>query len=424
MRFIRPVVYSVMAIAIGAGGVLLSSKQVSGSTQPGLAILPTAYIESNEVGASFKIGGRLTEVLVKEGDTVKKGQPLARLQSAELEAKVAQAKAAVALAQGKLAEAQGATATAQAKKQQAAAGVSATEQAADQQVAQAEAAVRAAQAKVDALRNGARPEEKQQAEIQVQAAQEVYAIAEQNLGRLQALLDEGLIAQAEVDKAKVSHQEAKAKLELAEQQRNLVNQGPREEEVRAAEALLEQAQAALGLAQAGRAQILVRQGDVAAADAAIRQAQGAIQSASSGEQQAQAAQQEAETYQSYTELTAPADGVVLAQTAQEGELVGSGFPVFSIQATDAQWAKFYMTEKTLVGLKLNDTVKLKLVATGEEVVGKVTSIAAAPDFAIKKSTQASGEADVRSFGVKVELPKLPEGAVIGMTLQWIGITEG
>ena len=73
---------------------------------------PTAYIESNEVSASFKVGGRVTEILVKEGDTVKKGQVLARLQSAEIEAKVAQAKAAVALAQGKIAEAQGATATA------------------------------------------------------------------------------------------------------------------------------------------------------------------------------------------------------------------------------------------------------------------------------------------------------------------------
>ncbi|SDC67245.1 HlyD family secretion protein [Paenibacillus sp. UNCCL117] len=424
MRFIRPVVYSVMAVAIGTGGFLLSSKQAAGSTQIGLQSHPTAYIESNEVGASFKIGGRITEVLVKEGDAVTKGQPLARLQSTELEAKVSQAKAAVALAQGKIAEAQGATATAQAKKQQAAAGVSATEQAAEQQVAQAEAAVKAAQAKVDALHNGARPEEKQQAEIQYQAAQEVYTVAEQNLKRMQTLLEQGLIAQAEVDKVKVSHQEAKAKLELAEQQRNLVNQGPREEEVRGAEALLEQAKAALGLAQAGRAQVLVRQGDVAAAEAAIQQAQGAIQSASSGEQQAKAAQQEAETYQSYTELVAPADGLILSQSAQTGELVGSGFPVFSIQATDAQWAKFYMTEKAVAGLKLNDPVKLKLLATGEEVTGTVKSIAAAPDFAVKKATQTSGETDVRSFGVKIELPKLPDSAVIGMTLQWIGVTEG
>ncbi|WP_054796735.1 HlyD family secretion protein [Paenibacillus sp. tmac-D7] len=424
MRFIRPLVYSVMAVAIGTGGFLLTTKQVNGSTQAGAAVQPTAYIESNEVSASFKIGGRVTEILVKEGDTVKKGQVLARLQSTELEAKVAQAKAAVALAQGKIAEAQGATATAQAKKAQAIAGVTATADAADQQIAQAEAAVKAAQAKVDGLRNGARPEEKKQAEIQLQATKEVYALAEQNLKRMQAMLAEGLVAQADVDKVNVSYQEAKTKYELAQQQYNLAQQGPREEEIRAAEAQLEQAKAALGLAQAGREQVAVREGDVAAANAAIQQAQGAVQSAGSAEQQAKAAQAEAEAYQSYTELIAPSDGVILAQGAQPGELVGSGFPVFTIQATDGHWARFYMTETSLAGLKNGDRVKLKLIATGQELEGKIQSIAAAPDFAVKKATQTAGETDVRSFGVKVELPQLPEAAAIGMTLQWNGKTEG
>ncbi|MED4603160.1 HlyD family secretion protein, partial [Paenibacillus validus] len=149
-----------------------------------------------------------------------------------------------------------------------------------------------------------------------------------------------------------------------------------------------------------------------------------VQSAGSAEQQAKAAQAEAEAYQSYTELIAPSDGVILAQGAQPGELVGAGFPVFTIQATDGHWARFYMTETSLAGLKNGDRVKLKLIATGQELEGKIQSIAAAPDFAVKKATQTAGETDVRSFGVKVELPQLPEAAAIGMTLQWNGKTEG
>lgn len=115
MKFVRPVVYVVMAGLIGGGTFLLSSKEAMSSTQNRPANLPTAYIEANQVAASFKAGGRVTEILVKEGDTVKKGQVLARIQSQEIEAKVAQAKAAVALSQGKIAEAKGAEATAQAK---------------------------------------------------------------------------------------------------------------------------------------------------------------------------------------------------------------------------------------------------------------------------------------------------------------------
>lgn len=404
---------------------MLSAKQLeAGSKQAGSLGHATAYIETNAVSASFKLGGRITDILVHEGDTVKKGQVIARLQSSELEAKVAQANAAVALARGKMAEAQGAKAAAQAKKEQAAAGVTLTAGSVEQQIAQAKAAVAAAQAKVDGLHNGARPEEKKQAEIQYQAAKEVYGIAEQNLNRMNALLEEGLVSKADVDKTKVSYQEARTKVELAEQQLSMANQGPREEEVRAAEALLEQAKAALQLAEAGREQVTVRQGDVAAAEAAIKQAQGALQSAASGEKQAQAAQAEAQVYVGYTELLAPSDGVIISQSAQPGELVGSGFPVFIIQATDTPWAKFYMTEIGVAGIKSGDQVRMKLIASGQEIEGTILSVSAAPDFAVKKATQNAGETDVRSFAVKVGLPQMPQGAAVGMTLQWIGTTEG
>ncbi|NEW09126.1 biotin/lipoyl-binding protein [Paenibacillus sp. SYP-B3998] len=424
MKFIRPIIYSAMAVVIGTSAFLLTSKQAISQTDPANQLHPTAYIETNEVSASFKVGGRVTEVLVKEGEPVKKGQVLARLQSTEIEAKVAQAKAAVSLAQGKIAEAQGATATAEAKKQQGIAGVNVTADTAEQQVAQAQAAVSAAQAKVDGLHNGARPEEKKQAEIQFKAASDVYAIAEQNLNRMNAMLEQGLVAQADVDKVKVSYQEAKTKRDLAEQQLNMANQGPREEEIRGAEALLEQAKAAVKLAEANRATVLVRQGDVTAAAAAVQQAEGAIMSAQSGEQQAKAAQLEAETYLSYTELLAPTDGVVLSQSAQAGELVGSGFPVFSMESTEKRWVKFYLPETAVAGLKVGNKINMSLLSTGEKVEGVVSIVAAAPDFAIKKATQTSGETDIRSFGIKVELNKLPDSATTGMTLQWIGKTEG
>ncbi|MEW9701334.1 HlyD family secretion protein [Paenibacillus sp. SI8] len=424
MRFIRPLVYVVMAAVIGTSTFLLSSKQAISQTDPANRLHPSAYIETNEVSASFKVGGRVTEILAKEGDTVKKGQVLAHLQSTEIEAKVEQAKAAVALAQGKIAEAQGASATAEAKKQQGIAGVEVTADTADQQIAQAQAAVSAAQAKVDGLHNGARPEEKKQAEIQLDAAKEVYTIAEQNLNRMNAMLTQGLVSQADVDKVKVSYQEAKTKRDLAEQQYNIANIGPREEEIRGAEALLEQAKASLKLAEANRETVKVRQGDVAAAAAAVQQAQGAVKSAQSGEQQAKAAQMEAETYLSYTELLAPSDGVILSQSAQAGELVGSGFPVFTMNAIDKFWAKFYLPETAIGGLKAGDKISLQLVSSGEKVEGVIATIAAAPDFAIKKATQTSGETDIRSFGIKVDLNSLPDNAATGMTLIWNGKTEG
>lgn len=415
----RAAVYVVLVAMIGGGFYALYPKQAMSQTGAGNNP-PIAYLEANEVSASFKMGGRISELLVKEGDVVKKGQVLARLQSDEIQAKVNQAKAAVALAEGKIAEAQGAVATAEAKRAQGETAVKLTEDSVDAQIKQAEAAVAAAQAKVDGLKNGARPEEKKQAEIQLNATKEIFQVAEQNLKRVQQLYDQGLIAQSEVDKVKVSYQEAKGKYEAAQQQYALAMTGSREEEIRGAEALLEQAKAALVLAQANKTQVPVREGDVNAAAASINQAQGAVKAAESGQKQAAAALEEAQAYLSYTELISPVDGVITAQSAQLGELVGSGFPVFTIQSADERWARFYFPENEVLGLKVGDKVTVKLASTDELIVGDVAVVAPAADFAVKKASQNMGDADIRSFGVKVLFAKLPEHTATGMTVKWGG----
>lgn len=286
---------------------------------------------------------------------------------------------------------------------------------------QAEAVVKAAQTKVDALKNGARPEEKKQAEIQLNATKEVFQTAEESYNRVKKMKEEGLVAQTDVDKAKVSYEEAKAKYEVAQQQYALAQQGPRVEEIQAAEAQLEQAKAAVELAKANMDQVKIRQGDVNAAQASIQQAQGAVKSAQSGQQQAQAAQSEAETYLSYTELLAPSDGIIISQSAQLGEMVGSGFPVFTMETSaETKWARFYLKETDAAGLKAGDTVTVKVTANGDAVTGKVSTVAPAADFAVKKATQNASDTDIRSFGVKVELPQLPESVLTGMTVQWEG----
>lgn len=410
-------IYVVLVALIGGGFYALYPKQAK-SQNGAVNNPPTAYLETNEVSASFKMAGRVAELLVKEGEPVKKGQVIAKLQSDEIQAKVNQAQAAVALAEGKIAEAKGASATAEAKRSQGQTAVKLTAESVDAQIKQAEAAVAAAQAKVDALKTGARPEEKKQAEIQLNATKEVYQVAETNLKRLQTLLDQGLIAQVEVDKVKVSYQEAKGKYDAAQQQYNLAMTGPREEEIRGAESLLEQAKGALELALANKTQVPVREGDVNAASASISQAEGAVQAAESGRRQAAAALEEAQTYLGYTELIAPVDGIITAQSAQLGELVGSGFPVFTIQSNDEKWAKFYFPEKDVLGLKVGDKVTVHLASSDEPIEGQVSIVAPAADFAIKKASQNMGDGDIRSFSVKVRFSKLPEHAATGMTVKW------
>lgn len=64
----------------------------------------TAYgtVEVTEVRVASRVGGRVTSVLVEEGDVVKKGQPLVRFDLATLAAQRDQAKAAVEGAEARL----------------------------------------------------------------------------------------------------------------------------------------------------------------------------------------------------------------------------------------------------------------------------------------------------------------------------------
>lgn len=420
MKAIRITMFSAMALLIGGGTYALASYQETGHIEAASVDQPTAYIEATNMNLSFKIGGRINQIYVKEGDHVKKGQLLARIDSKELQDKAAQAQAALQAADAGVGQAQAAVSAAEAKKLQGSNSVTVTAETAERQVSQAQAAVKAAQAHLEALKNGARPEEKQQAQIKMNAAKEANRIAEDNLKRTQALFQAGAVPQAKVDEAELNYQKAKAEYDASVKQYELVKQGPRAEEIKAAQAQVEQAQAAVALAEANRGQVTLRQDDVRAAEAGVSQAQAAVSSASASVSKAQAALNEANTYISYTELRAPSDGIITVQSAQNGELVGAGFPVLTLESNQDRWAKFYFPENRMAGMKTGDEVGLKVISTGKIVKGRVTVIQPAADFAIQKPSQSTGDTDVRSFGVKVTLLDLPDTIATGMTLQWQG----
>lgn len=397
MKNLRWIIFIGMIILIAGGfGALLTSQASGGELTDSN---PTAYIEGTTINASFKIGGRITEVLVEEGDSVKKGQVIARLESKELENKVAQAEAAVVLAEGKITEASSAKKAAAVKEAQGNEAVTVTEQSIESQVQQAEAAVKAAKANVQAL------------DAKVNSTKELYDIAVTNFDRMKELQKAGAVAQVQVDEAKAKMEQAKAEYFGSQEQK------------KAAAAQIEQAQATLKIAIANRGKVDVSKKDVELANASIGQAEGAIASAQGGKSQAQAALDEAKTYLSYTELVAPADGVIVTKSAQIGELVNSGFPIFTIETNEMRYAQFYFDESEIVNLKTGESVIVELVASNQKLSGKIKTISPAGDFAVKKATQSIGETDIRSFALKVEFPELPSEIPTGMTVKWVGDGE-
>ena len=92
----------------------------------------SGFIEAEEINSASEIGGRITHIMVKEGDFVEAGQVVAELDTDLLEAQIGQAEAKID--------------TANAQLNQINAGVR------DEEIAKAEAAVVVAQAKADAAK--------------------------------------------------------------------------------------------------------------------------------------------------------------------------------------------------------------------------------------------------------------------------------
>lgn len=113
------VVLFALIVAIGLGYMLLkgplqSARQVQTTTvrsvypSQGASFLNASgyVVAQRKAQVASKATGRLVELLVEEGTVVKKGQVLARLESNDVEADLAQAKADVRVSQASLAEAE------------------------------------------------------------------------------------------------------------------------------------------------------------------------------------------------------------------------------------------------------------------------------------------------------------------------------
>ena len=254
-----------------------------GRTTSARVVEATGTVEASlTADVAPKIMSKVAAVLVEEGDRVSNGQTLVRLESADLAAQVQQAEASVQSAKAALAQAQtgegiqktqSSTRVEQAKaglrsaqeplslvkegarkqhKQQADVGVRQAEagvaQAAEG-VKQARAGVAAAKAQLSLVKEGARNQQKLQAEAGVRQAEANLKTAQATHDRFKPLADEGVISKQRFDEVALQLDVAKSQHETAKQQASLVNEGARTQEVTQAEEGVRQAEAALRLAQ-------------------------------------------------------------------------------------------------------------------------------------------------------------------------------
>ncbi len=101
-RWIRPLVLAALLAAAGGGGYTYW-RNLPSPLPPGLAF-GNGRIEADEIDIDTKFAGRIAELKADEGDLVKQGQLLARMDTRDIEASLAKAQAQVQISRHALEE--------------------------------------------------------------------------------------------------------------------------------------------------------------------------------------------------------------------------------------------------------------------------------------------------------------------------------
>lgn len=237
-------------------------------------------------------------------------------------------------------------------------------------------------------------------------------------------------------------EQAKGAEGAADAMSDMAKRGARQEQIRAAQSVLQQAKAGLELAEKSynRVQRLFEEGvlseqkrdDTYASyrvmQAQVRAAQSqydmAVNGAREEEKRASAAQAdrakgavaEVNSYISETVQVAQCEGEVSGVYPKVGELVGTGTPIISVSILSDLWGTFNIREDQLQGLTVGSRLTAYVPAFDKEIAMKVYYVKDQGSYATWKAAKANGQIDLKTFEVKARPIDTLEGLRPGMSL--------
>lgn len=286
--------------------------------------------------------------------------------------------------------------------------------------------------------------------IQGQVEVSEYRVSSKVPGRILELrVKEGDYVKAGDTLAILDAPEVRAKMEQAQSAESAAaalelkaRNGAREEQIRGAYNVLQQAKAGYEIAEKSynRVQRLYDEGVMSAQkrdeafanykamEAQMKAAQSqydmAVNGARKEDKMAAAAQvgrakgavQEVNSYIHETVQTAPKEGEVSDVYPKVGELIGTGSPIMSIAVMDDMWGTFNVREDQLGDLKVGSEFTVFVPAFNKEIRMKVYYLKDQGSYAVWKATKANGQYDLKTFEVKARPVEKFEGLRPGMSL--------
>ena len=194
------------------------------------------------------------------------------------------------------------------------------------------------------------------------------------------LFERGVESQQAYDQARTSNDSARAHVDSLDKQ-------------------VLAAQAAVALAKSNEAQVTARK---AALEAMIHQ---------KGAASAQA--EKASVRLEYTQVRAPADGIVDTRAALQGEVLNPGQAIVTLINQDNLWVRADVEETYIDRIHLGDKLRVKL-PSGAEREGTVFYRGVDADYATQRDVSRS-KRDIKTFEIRLRCDNRDRSLAVGMT---------
>lgn len=238
-------------------------------------------------------------------------------------------------------------------------------------VSAAEADVRNAQARLNELKNGPRPEEIAAARAQVNVQKAGLLEAEKSYERTRTLVKKNMLTDADLDAATAKRDTFIASLQNAEQNLQLLLSGTREEVIR-------QAQAALAKAEANKFREAQRLNDLT--------------------------------------LYATRNSWLDSLPRKRGERVMVGDPLAIMLVDELPYARVYIPEPLRAGVKINDILNVHVDGVDSPLEGRVRWLSLDPAFTPHYALNEKERARL-VYMAEVELPESAKSIPAGIPVQ-------
>jgi membrane fusion protein, multidrug efflux system len=366
-----------------------------------------AQVDGHITPMASKVYGRVAQVLVDDNQAVKAGQVLVKIDPRDYQAALDQAKASLALAES---EARSAGVDVPRTRENVASGTSS----ADAQLLGAQADLARAQTTYEQAQTA----DLAWARANVEKSRANAELAKADLARYLPLMEKGEISKQQYDAAKANADATASALKadqekLAQAQRNVE---VTKAQLDAARARVEQARAGVAAAHADIKQVSMKTADAQAKVAKVEQARAAVEAA--------------ELNLSYTEITAPVDGVATHKQVEPGQIVQAGQGLLVVVPLQSVWVTANFKETQLKNMKPGQKAEIKVDTYGKTFSGHVDSIAGATGAVLSLLPPENATGNyvkvVQRIPVKIVLDPIPsEKAVLrpGMNVDATVITN-